>query len=256
MSTTTKNPETSIVQNVTDDVKSRASAVQSEVAERGREVWLASLGAVATAADEAQRVVNSVLNRAQKGVGDTVGVYRSLVERGEEREAEGKRQISEAVDAISERQEALSAKLGDLSERARSPRELVGTRAEEVETTVRNSMDTVLSRLDAPSRTEIRDLTAKIDTLATKVNALAKALDEEAEAAAAEAAAPTVLRVVTADEGWAVKTQGQDEPLQTYGTKAEALDAARTLAKVQAPSRLTVYRMDGTVQDSTSYDAS
>ena len=69
------------------------------------------------------------------------------------------------------------------------------------------------------------------------------------------AAKPAVYHVVSSDEGWAVQQEGSESPVGIYRTKSEATKEARRLAKATTPSRLVLHRKDGTVQDSTAYEA-
>lgn len=58
--------------------------------------------------------------------------------------------------------------------------------------------------------------------------------------------------VVPHDDGWAVKAEGEDEPEQLFGTKAEAAHEARMLAS-DANRSAIIHRSDGTVERSHNY---
>lgn len=61
---------------------------------------------------------------------------------------------------------------------------------------------------------------------------------------------------VTANESeWLISADGQDEPLQVFRTKEEAVDAGREAALAAAPSELVIHRLDGSVMRSHSYDS-
>jgi len=60
------------------------------------------------------------------------------------------------------------------------------------------------------------------------------------------------LWLVPEGEGWALQTEGADEPEQTFGTKEAALDAAVSLARERGVV-LTVQRGDGTIEDRQSF---
>ena len=55
------------------------------------------------------------------------------------------------------------------------------------------------------------------------------------------------------DEGWALRTEGSDSPIQKFRTKAIAVRAARKAAADAAPSDLMIHAADGTVQATHSY---
>lgn len=66
-------------------------------------------------------------------------------------------------------------------------------------------------------------------------------------------AEPIVFHLVPEGDDWAVRQEGEDEDMSRRGTKAEALDEARSLAHAREPSRVVVHRADGTIQTSYSY---
>ena len=63
------------------------------------------------------------------------------------------------------------------------------------------------------------------------------------------------LHVRTAGEQWIIAADGKDEPLDTFRTKEEAVEAAREAAARSAPSELVIHRLDGTVMKRHSYAA-
>lgn len=62
------------------------------------------------------------------------------------------------------------------------------------------------------------------------------------------------LHVQARDSEWLVTAEGKDDPLQTFSTKEEAVDAARGIAQEAAPSELVIHRLDGTVMRTHSYE--
>lgn len=64
------------------------------------------------------------------------------------------------------------------------------------------------------------------------------------------------MHVVRDEEGWAITSDGRNEPVERFGTKKEAVRAARTAAAEAAPSDLVIHRADGSVEESHSYDPS
>ncbi|MDQ3810914.1 MAG: DUF2188 domain-containing protein [Chloroflexota bacterium] len=75
-----------------------------------------------------------------------------------------------------------------------------------------------------------------------------------AEAATGNGGEPT-LSVLPREDGWAVQVVGASRATSVHATKEEAVERARALAADRAPSRLVVYKKDGTVQDEVSYPA-
>jgi hypothetical protein len=64
----------------------------------------------------------------------------------------------------------------------------------------------------------------------------------------------TVYHVVPHDEGWAVKKVGAQQNSRVTRTKAQALDAARGFAQTQAPGRVVVHRLNGTIAEQHRYE--
>jgi hypothetical protein len=64
----------------------------------------------------------------------------------------------------------------------------------------------------------------------------------------------TVYEVKPRDEGWEVKQAGASRASSVHGTKKEALSAGRDLANRKAPSELRIYKADGGVEDTHSYE--
>lgn len=61
------------------------------------------------------------------------------------------------------------------------------------------------------------------------------------------------LHVQPDGEQWVVIAEGADHPIDRFGTKEEAVDAARDAAAEAAPSELIIHRLDGSVMRSHSY---
>lgn len=64
----------------------------------------------------------------------------------------------------------------------------------------------------------------------------------------------STLHVVHNGEGWSLTADGQDEPIETFSTKKEAVSAARTAAAKAAPSDLVIHRTDGSIEEQHSYE--
>jgi len=217
------------LRNLPQDVLSRGT----EMVGKSRDVWLAGLGALAAAQDEGG------------------SAFTNLVERGQKLENRGKQQ----VDAVR----------GELSSRQLELQQDVSHRVEGVSEPLLNA----LKRFGVPTRAEVRDLAASVDSLSKKVDSLLTRLEREAvqepapqadtprETTARETAAAgkeTVFMVVARDdEGWAFRKEGRQSDISVHGTKDEALEEARTYASERAPSRLEIYKKDGSLQDTISY---
>ncbi len=209
-----------------------------ELAERGREIWLAGLGALSMVEDEG------------------VKLFNSLVEKGETWEKEGRKHLGAAkkkmgqakgiVETAVEEATAKGSALTDLDDK------ILGS--------VEAAIEKVLQRLGVPTHAEVKDLTGKLEHLSRQVATLATVMEKDGKApakngkVAAKTAKKAVYHVVSHTEGWAVKQEGVKEPLGLHPTKAEALEAGRSLAKAHPPSRLVTHKKDGKVQDSVTYD--
>ncbi len=222
-----------------------------DVAEWSRDLWLAGLGALATVEEEGTKLYERLAERRTQAEKDgrkrleklqreATRLFDDLVERGRQFEAKGRKELTAGLDAakdeVAERQQALTGKVERVTGK--------------VEEAAAGAVETVLERLDVPTRTEVKDLAKKVDTLAGKVNALTTLLKERAETPAT-----VVYHLVPHGEGWAVKPEHVETPVFETGTKAEALERGRDLAKAHAPSRLVIHRKDGTMQDQNVYDA-
>lgn len=201
----------------------------SELTRRGREVWLAGLGAMAAVEEEGSKWFND------------------LVKRGEEMEEEGKKQLDEAVSDVSERQEQATKTVG------KSVEETVGMLEETVSRTVRRMME----RLDVPAREEVRTLSVKVEELTQKVDRLADALEARGKTGKQGTATQvrTTFRVAPREDGWTVTEEGSERAASVHETKREAVEHGRELARGQRPSQLVVYKQDGGVQETLTYDA-
>ncbi len=203
--------------------------VPEDLAERGREVWLAGLGALSMVEEQGTKV------------------FKGLVEKGETWEKEGRKMLGAArgkvestVDGVGQRGGQVTRELRDLDDRI-----LAG---------IEHAVESGMQRLGVPTRQEVHDLAGKVEKLAEKVAGLATVIERE-KAVEKPAGKKTVYHLVSSDGGWAIKQEGQAQPVSTHGTKDEALEAGRILAQQTTPSRLVVHKQDGTIQTSHAYDA-
>ncbi len=214
---TTTNEETP-----TGDRKGFAlKELPDEVRGRAREIWLAGLGALERLEEEGDKV------------------FETLVERGKRYEDARREQIEEATENLREQQEAFTE---DVTQR-------LDDATESVEKAVSDTLSGTLGQIGVPTRNEVRDLSRRVGELSEKLEALSEML--EAQQTAVEA---RIFHVAPNDDGWIITVEGEDEPVSEYGTKKEAVSAARETAKAQAPSELVVHKQDRSVQESFSYD--
>jgi poly(hydroxyalkanoate) granule-associated protein len=113
--------------------------MEKNVSDTARQIWLAGLGALASAKDEG------------------VKIYDTLVEKGTEFEKKGKKEIEALLESAKsmakETENSVTVKV-----------------TETIDDTVKN----VLERFDIPSRDEVKTLISKVETLAKKVEELSK----------------------------------------------------------------------------------
>lgn len=200
-----------------------------ELAERGREIWLAGLGALSMAEKEG------------------VKLFNSLVEKGETWEKEGRKHLSTAKKKLDE----AKGKVETVVEEAAAKGSKITNLDDKILTAVETTVEKVLERLGVPTHAEVKDLASKVEHLSGQVATLATVMEKDGTAPANKAT--VVYHIVPRAEGWAVKQEGIKEPLGMHATKAEALKAGRSLAKAHAPSRLVTHKKDGNVQDSLTY---
>jgi poly(hydroxyalkanoate) granule-associated protein len=155
-------------------------------------------------------------------------LFSTLVERGRTVENSGRRRVQEVRDQVDERQHQVTQ---GMEERVVDP------------------LMNALRSFGVPTRGEIRDLSSKVDALTRQVQVLLSRMPE-----GAETGEYTVFYVMAREDGWVVGKEGVDDPLYVENTKDLALDRARTLVHNQTPSRLHVYRRDGSIQDTFTYD--
>ena len=207
------------------------SKLPDELVERGREVWLAGLGALSRVEEEGDRV------------------FQDLVNRGQSYEEKRRQQFDDATaeinDELNKQQESISEEFNrrfdDVSRR-------VSDAAQTVEKTVSTTLNDTLGRLGVPTRNEVQGLSSKVGQLSEKLDALSAMLDQQAEATT------PVFHVSYHDDQWALLQKGAEAPLESFDTKKEAVDAARNAAKAHAPSRLVIQKQDGSIQETISYD--
>jgi poly(hydroxyalkanoate) granule-associated protein len=121
--------------------------MQKELSERGRDVWLAGLGALATVEEEGSKL------------------FARLVERGKEYENLSAKQVKELTERVSEQQKKAIEQAEETTTAAQSA--------------VANTMDKALERFGVPTRSEVTDLSEKVDLLSKQIDKLSKNLEKE-----------------------------------------------------------------------------
>lgn len=126
-------------------------------------------------------------------------------------------------------------------------------RHEELESALEEHVyDPVLSAVRGvtPAREEIEELKERVEQLIHRVEALVNRLTRSE---APDARTIRVYRVISDAQGWAVELDGDNETMAVFPTKDQALERARKVARDDLPSRLEVYRKDGTLQDTLEF---
>lgn len=138
----------------TEHDASHPDTLQDELTERGREVWLAGLGALATVEEEGTKLFNR------------------LVDRGQEFEEERQAELEEATETVREQSDEALAQLEEAGE--------------ETQSMLADSVKAALERFGVPTQKEVDDLAAKVDHLSSQVEDLAEHLAEEDEDSASD----------------------------------------------------------------------
>ena len=149
MSTETKNTTFprlgELPRNVADAVVKLPREIAGTVTTRGRDVWLAGLGALATVEEQGTALYDSLVKQGSQ-----------LVERGETVEAKGKTRLDELKTDVQARGGAV---------------------VEKVETTVTDPMVDALRKLGVPTRGEVQKLSTQVESLTERVNLLIAKLE-------------------------------------------------------------------------------
>lgn len=149
--TTTKKRNTRILRlgDLPKNVAGRVVKLPKEIADgvttRGREAWLAGLGALAMAEDQGTALYDSLVKQGE-----------TLVKRGEKMEKRGRTRFEELKKDLGARQDAV---------------------VERVETSVYDPMAEALRRLGVPTRAEVHRLTGQVEGLAERVKALVERME-------------------------------------------------------------------------------
>jgi len=129
--------------------EAESTSLQEEITRRGRDVWLAGLGALATVEEEGTKA------------------FHNLVERGKGFESEGRKQIEAAISKASKQGDDAISEVENAGEGAREY--------------VSNTVDRALDRFGVATRKEVDKLSDQVGELSEKVDALTKSLQEDIE---------------------------------------------------------------------------
>ncbi|MFB6099096.1 MAG: phasin family protein [Salinibacter sp.] len=140
-------------QNASQKKSSKSENLQEELTERGREVWLAGLGALATVEEEGTKLFNR------------------LVDRGQQFEEERRHELEEAKETVREQSDEALEQLEEAGE--------------ETQSMLAESVNSALDRFGVPTRKEVDDLADKVDHLSRQVEELAESLSEDEDSSEA-----------------------------------------------------------------------
>ncbi len=214
--------------------------ISESLSEKGRDLWLAGLGALVLAEEEGTKLYDTVVNKSKEIGEESTERFQALVKKGRQVQADGLKRVDDAVSDLGSTQKQLAKRYTKQADQYMQKLEGV--------------VEDVLERLGVPTRDEVVDLTGKVNSLAKKVDALLDTLEKEATRIITPAAATTVYHVVPHEDGWVVKQEGSDQATSQHTTKSEAVEQGRQLAKKHEPSRLVIHRKDGTIQDTARYE--
>ena len=213
------------------------------VVHSARRAWLASLGTASIVGESTGRLVDQLGERGRSLEKQSRKSIDSLVDRGEKFEKNLEKKFQKQSKKLGKE----TRKLED--EAKKSVDKAIG-QAEETVKTLRDGVDNRLSRmterLGLPNREQIRQLSERVEELTRKVEAF--------QGGPLVEATPVVFQLVPLDKGWALKGGANDTIISEHPTKDKALVAGRKLALSQQPSELVVYKLDGEVQSTYSYE--
>lgn len=132
-----------------DEKKTTDENLQNELTKRGRDVWLAGLGALATVEEKGTELFSDLVNRGKD-------YEETRREKLEEARKEAEKQGEQALKRLEEAGEETTTFLSDTVNRA-------------------------MERFGVPTREEVDRLSDQVSKLSTQVDKLAKALDEGGE---------------------------------------------------------------------------
>lgn len=193
-------------------------------------------GALPSSVDAVLAAGIGALGQAQKKGADT---FDGLVRRGERVATQGG---DAARSALSDVEAAVARIVGDVGAQAGETADGLQDRFEAV-------VEVALGTLGVAGRGDVEALRQKIDALQVRLGGVVTG-------DGAPTGPVTCYEVLPHPDGWAVQKAGAERATAVLGTKKEAVRDARQLAKEHVPSELTIRKLDGSVADVTTYDAS
>lgn len=151
--------------------------------------------------------------------------FDALLAEGRRVQAEGGRAVQEALQTVG----TAAARAGEIV-------------VEALDDQLHRAVEGVLAGADLPTR-------AEFDALRVGVHRLSACVAE----ISGEPVPPVDVAIGRHADGWEVRVEGRETPEAVHGTKKAALAAGRRLARAHAPSRLVVYRTDGSLGESVVY---
>jgi polyhydroxyalkanoate synthesis regulator phasin len=216
MSVFTQTQEVAMTMQTQESPGTRVRDIPQEVLNRGRE--MAGFG---------RDIWLAGLGAVATMDEDGPEIFDRLIERGKQLEAERRKRISARREKV----------------------------AQALEENLYDPLVSALKRIGVSTHEEIHDLTTRVESLAHKVDRLVtKITGAETEAGeAVGGGAIRVFKVVAREDGWEVDREGRQRAISVHPTKHEALERAREIAHQNPPSRLEVYKKDGTIQESFTF---
>jgi poly(hydroxyalkanoate) granule-associated protein len=142
--------------------KKKAKQVQTEIVENAHQIWLAGLGAVATAQEEGGKL------------------FKNLVEKGEDFEKAGKNRVEQAKGAVSG-VKVVAESYWDTFER-----------------TLDDKVTAVIHRIGVPTKDEIDTLTERVESLTASIEKLRTKQTPKPRTRATAAKKPAAKKTTTA----------------------------------------------------------
>lgn len=146
--------------------------LSGDVADLGRDLWKAGLGAIATLEEESSKFYETVIDTSGKRLSEwqeeAAKVLDDLVKRGERAERRGREAVTARVEAVKEEAAAVKE---DVAARPKAV-------AEKVEQRVAEAVEKTLERLDIPTRDEVRTLTKTVERLTQHLAQLTARLEQ------------------------------------------------------------------------------
>ncbi len=186
-------------------------------------------GAFPSSVDAVLAAGLGALGQAQKKGADT---FDALVQRGERVTAEGGKAARGALGDV-------EAAVARIVEDARTQ---AGEATGDLQHRFEAVVEVALGSLGVAGRDDVEALRQKIDALHARLGAVA-----------GEGGLVAFYEVRPHPDGWAVQKAGAERASAVLGTKREAVQEGRALAKAHGPSELTVHKLDGSVADVTTY---